>query len=207
MKPNICLSILFLCVLSASAVFATGIPDLSNCTVTCAYTGPGHPVMYNVPNGMGSGFDHCNIGLDVIDATIHVVLKDGNGVPISHFPAEDIWLDNGTGDLAVCGGVHCADGPTDAAGATEFRRPMAAGGFTQILMHVMVTGNQIGGPMPHHYNSPDISGDLQVNLMDVGLFASDYFGAYSFRADLVPDGVLSLSDVGRFAMALGSMCP
>ncbi|MBU2502334.1 hypothetical protein KJ682_13460 [bacterium] len=142
MKPNICLSILFLCVLSAVSASATGIPDLSNCTVTCAYTGPGHPVMYNVPNGMGSGFDHCNIGLDVIDATIHVVLKDGNGVP-----------------------------------------------------------------MPHHYNSPDISGDLQVNLMDVGLFASDYFGAYSFRADLVPDGVLSLSDVGRFAMALGSMCP
>ncbi len=55
-------------------------------------------------------------------------------------------------------------------------------------------------------NSPDINSDLSVNLIDLGLFTADFFGDYNFRSDFFWDGVLKLSDVGRFSAALGGEC-
>jgi hypothetical protein len=56
-------------------------------------------------------------------------------------------------------------------------------------------------------NSPDINGDLQVNLSDVVAFTQDYFGAYNYRSDFFWDGVLNLSDVARMAQGMGAICP
>jgi hypothetical protein len=45
--------------------------------------------------------------------------------------------------------------------------------------------------------SPDLTGDLLVNLADLVLFATDYL-AYNQRSDLQGDGVINLSDLSLF---------
>jgi len=57
-----------------------------------------------------------------------------------------------------------------------------------------------------YFNSPDISGDLKVNLADIQLFAGDFFGDYDYRSDFNWDGVVNLSDIGFMAQAVGSAC-
>ena len=51
-------------------------------------------------------------------------------------------------------------------------------------------------------NSPDLNGDLLVNLADLSLFAQDYFGPYNYRSDLRWDGDLDLGDLVVFAVAM-----
>jgi hypothetical protein len=52
-------------------------------------------------------------------------------------------------------------------------------------------------------NSPDLNGDLAVDLADVALFAQDYFGPYNYRSDLCWDGrVGALNDLTYIAIAL-----
>ena len=57
------------------------------------------------------------------------------------------------------------------------------------------------------FNSADINGDLIVNLSDLGVFTTDYFGSYRYRSDFAWDGMVNLSDLGRFASAYGAGCP
>ena len=57
------------------------------------------------------------------------------------------------------------------------------------------------------FNSPDINGDLLVNLSDVQLFAGDFFGSYHFRSDLAYDNVVNLSDIVPLSRSLGATCP
>ena len=62
--------------------------------------------------------------------------------------------------------------------------------------------------MPLSVNSPDINGDLVVDLVDLGMFAGDYNNAsYDFRSDLTGDGIENLADIGEFAMYNGDECP
>ena len=61
-------------------------------------------------------------------------------------------------------------------------------------------------------NSPDLNGDLLVNLADVALFAQDIFGPYNYRSDLRWDEGffgrrVNLSDVTVFAVAMQSHPP
>lgn len=62
-------------------------------------------------------------------------------------------------------------------------------------------------PLSISYNSPDINGDLRVDLSDVTFFAHDYFGVYDYRSDFNYDGVVNLTDVSMFAPELGAACP
>ncbi len=57
-----------------------------------------------------------------------------------------------------------------------------------------------------YFNSPDINGDLQVNLMDIPLFALDFFAGYDYRSDFNWDGVINLLDIEIMAQAVGSAC-
>ena len=55
-------------------------------------------------------------------------------------------------------------------------------------------------------NSPDINGDITVDLQDIAIFAGDLTG-YSFRSDFNLDDTLDLSDISLFTGWLGSTCP
>ena len=76
-------------------------------------------------------------------------------------------------------------------------------------MTVYIAGIPVNTPpLDIRVNSPDINGDLVVNLVDVAAFAEGFMGGvYAFRSDYNFDGVLNLIDLGAFASHLGETCP
>ena len=115
---------------------------------------------------------------------------------------------NGNGDLNVCPGGSVADANTDNEGRTTISGALSAGGWTDDGLRVYVSGTPVGQNLPIEVTSPDINADRQVNLSDVGLFATDFAsGGYAFRSDFNFDQILNISDVGIFARHVGDQCP
>lgn len=144
--------------------------------------------------------------------TVSVIVRDvGNNV-IAGFPFQDITLGSAiAGELAICQGGATADANTDANGETTFSGNLAGGGNTEgglsvFLNEVEVTG---GAAIAINANSPDINGDLTVDVVDVGFFAQGFGGdpGLAFAVDLIADGNINIADVGQFAVGLGRVCP
>ena len=185
------------------------IPDPPECEIWLAYDGPEIPALCVYPNGQGPTFTQSNLpNGEVVDATVYLEVRDGFGVPIVGFPREDIWITSYDDGLVFCNGGGSPDIETDADGITYWTSPPQAGGSSTTNNYVYVYGSpSTYVDLDFHFNSPDITGDGTISLADVGLFSSDYFGAYQFRSDFFYDGELNLSDVGRLAYAIGSSCP
>jgi hypothetical protein len=141
------------------------------------------------------------------------------GVPIPNLPRDRFWLEETTIDDFVpcklcCGKVNrfpIADGPTNPLGRTVFANPVCAGGYTDPAGGERIRVNTAWGPLPSppfdiQFNSPDLSGDLTVDLSDVVIFAGIYYGPYEYRADYVWDGAITLSDIVVMANAIGAAC-
>lgn len=200
----------FACVLIlVSAAMATaGVPDLALSSASTAYSGAGAAVMFNIPNGGGSAFTAARDAGGAVDATITLTLVDGLGVVIANFPFEDMWLESADGGMAFCTGGTTADLNTDVAGQTQWVTPLAAGGSSQALTQVVISGAALtSGDLAINHNSADISGDGVVNLTDVPLFVNDFYGAYNFRSDFSYDVLINLSDVVKMGTAIGAACP
>ncbi len=195
--------------LVGAASFATaGVPDLNESSAATAYVGPGPAVLFNIPNGGGSAFTAARDLTGVVDATVTLTLMDGTPAVIADFPAEDMWLESADGGLAFCTGGTTADLNTDVNGETQWVTPLHAGGSSQAQTVVMISGGALtSGNLPLAHNSADISGDGVVNLTDVPLFVTDFYGAYAFRSDFSFDAVINLSDVVRMGTAIGASCP
>lgn len=194
----------------ASAQVVGPLPDFWLSSYWCEYPGTETVGLYVVPDGSGSTFYEARLpDGSQVDARIHVTLVDGAGVPIQFYPYEDIWLDSQDTHLALCAGGSTADGNTDFFGHTSWFNPVQAGGYSQDPTQVIVNGMALicCAGVNLHFNSPDLNGDLSVNLADVGLFAGDFYGVYRFRSDLAYDGTINLSDVSRLALAVGRSCP
>jgi hypothetical protein len=175
-----------------------GVPDAGLSTATSQ---PG--TVYASP---GAG------GRPLLEAgcVVTVTIRDGHGQPIAGYPFQDLWLDSASpGDLGFCAGGSVADADTDGAGRTTFSGSLRGGGFTQGGLRALVSGVPISGSpvLPIQVNSPDITGDLRVDLGDVGPFSSNLNGTYNFRSDFFRDGVINLADVGIFSGHLGAGCP
>lgn len=183
--------------LGLASLASAGIPDDTNSTAT---SGTGTVLV--VPDGTGDTLG--NKGL-----TISVNVRDVNDDPIAGYPFQDIWWDDpGNGDISLCQGGSVADFNTNATGDTSISGAAAAGGYTQGGLQVYLAGTPLTGPtLGIDVNSPDINGDLVVNLSDISLFAADLTGAYNFKSDFVPDGVINLSDIGKLGVARGAECP
>lgn len=141
-----------------------------------------------------------------VDGTITLHLLDILHDPIPFYPAEDIWLESSQGDLAHRIGGTIADRDTDAAGITVWQLPLRAGGTWTpgSTLRVMIAGMVLQRPgLQARHNSPDINGDLDVNLADLTAFASDYHGAYAYRSDYNWDGAINLTDVSAVAVHYG----
>lgn len=149
---------------------------------------------------------------DGVDATIHVQLLYQNGDPIVNYPAEDIWLGAPAGvPFAYCAGGTVADQDTDANGETTISRPLRAGGQIPPTSQpcVYVSDQPITySDLPLTVNSPDVNGDLVVDLSDIVFFTQNLMGGgvVDFRYDFNGDGVLNLSDVVVMAASLGDHC-
>lgn len=175
-----------------------------------AYPGPETLTLLVRPDGGGRSFDDALLPWgDTADATITLVLRNANGDPVPDFPREDMWLVSDDDGLVPCVSGTIADANTDAAGMTQWQNPLFGGGYSEALTEVRVNGAPIELTIGVHlsFNSPDINGDLVVNLTDVALFAMDFFGDYQFRSDFFRDGQINLQDLATFAPAYGATCP
>jgi hypothetical protein len=142
-------------------------------------------------------------------ATIQVRVRDVAGNLVTGFPSADIWLSIEAGDaVAFCPPRFTADHDTDASGQTTISGTPAAGGCSQAGLRVMLAGQPITGspPLPISVNSPDMTGDLRVNLGDIGPFSAALNGAYIFCADFYRDNVINLVDVSIMSQHLGHVC-
>jgi len=104
---------------------------------------------------------------------------------------------------------------TDAIGSTRFNGPISAGGCADGLS-VVVQGIIIADPatgcssdlcLPYTMRSPDIDGDLVVNIVDISIFASAWPpGPYATCSDFDGDGVIGLVDLSIVAQHFGHDC-
>lgn len=197
----------------AAASAMAGVPDLQLSTASTAAGVGVTPTMYNLPNGLGTTFANARSTGGVVNATITLTVLDGGGVPVANFSANDMWLEKqvvaNTGNFAACTGGTTADLNTNASGVTTWAAPLRAGGWSTSKTLVVINGaaltSNTGLVLQH--NSADINGDGNANLSDIPLFVADFYGAYSFRSDLLFDGIVNLSDIPRVASGVGAVCP
>ena len=114
-----------------------------------------------------------------------------------------------------CPGGTIADASTDEQGQTQWTAELLAGLCDEDAglpneegLLVVINGSPLTqDPLPYHFNSADMNGDLAVDLTDIVLFAQVYFGAYDYCADYYWDGVVNLSDIVLLAQGNGAECP
>ncbi|NIM20713.1 MAG: hypothetical protein GTO51_10880 [Candidatus Latescibacteria bacterium] len=186
---------------SGSAAYRSQIPDLCNSSASSA---GGHVLI--CPEGDGKTLSYAG-------ATITVTLKDYNGDPIPGVPAADFWLIGCLDGINLCGGSRSinADHPTDANGQTTISGTIIGGGCDDGL-HVVALGILVGCPptsLQIKVRSPDINGDLTVDLVDFVTFALGFPNppnSYDECLDFNDDGVINLIDVALFALHFVHSC-
>lgn len=166
--------------------------------------------LLNCPCGDGSRLDQMRSQTGaVVNGVIWVQLIDDFQNPIVGYPAEDMWLE---GIGGIFGFVHpgtCADGPSDAEGLVVWREPLAAGGYELVGVIAKVGGIPLNLPPLEtvQFVSPDINGDLRIDLADLVSFSSSYMSVYDCWSDFVHDGRIDLADLTEFTTHYGHHCP
>ncbi len=210
LKFKIAILVFSLSFLAQPCFATTDVPSLELSAAFIAYDGPGFPSLMVVPDGSGNPFTeaHDEQG-DVVDATITLWLRNNAGIPIANYPYEDLWLETADGGVVPCIWGMVADHNTDVNGTTMWTNPPIAGGHSPGFVLVMVNGSPLlnGAGLALEFTSPDINGDLVVNLQDLAILAPDFYSGYTFRSDLNGDSYINLSDIAIFAQHLGAHCP
>jgi hypothetical protein len=145
-----------------------------------------------------------------VNAVLQFRVEDWvNAPPFPAVPVE--WW--GGGPEVVCE-PHVVFLPSDSDGWVTWTPDLQGGGHrgpdeaVYLSLWVPVCPNQqldlFEGVF---FNSPDINGDLKVDLVDIQLFAGDFFGNYDYRSDFNWDGLLNLTDIPPLAQHYGHSCP
>jgi hypothetical protein len=183
------------------------------CQIGClsqAETNPGPHCWLVCPHGDGPRLDELPG-----DATITVTVLNLLGNPLEGITGANLWLIGAHDELVLCGGASSidADYPTDDNGQTTFTGAIKAGGCDYPL-HVVVAGTVLlkddcSGPIDVDIRavSPDIDGDLVVNLTDFSAFGAAWGGAYNPCVDFNCDGSIGLVDFSLFAQHWMHGCP
>ena len=174
--------------------------------------------IFILPDGSGPPLTQAMLfGGEVIDASIVVGVVNPIGQPVSYYPLEDVRLEPEVGTASSClvqalGGFW-ADHDTDLNGEAFFSTSLAGGGWTVDPLWVYVNGTRAEHPngwehppVRLRFNSADINADGVVDLIDVSIFATDFFGEYHYRSDFRWDGVLNLMDCEMLAIGFGKIC-
>jgi hypothetical protein len=209
------------CVPAAVAILVLGADAVTTADVGLGYYCNPEPTTTEpvslccLPDGSGDRLDDCQLfGGSRIDATLRVTMVNENGTPVA-FAAERLALAPDAYG-APTGPTYCLplhpETDCDPTGRTAFSGAAAAGGHHRATVGehvaVLVDGGLVYDPpqLQISYNSPDIDGDLRVDLTDVILFGQDYFGAYDYRSDFHWDGQINLSDLVLLSGGLGVRC-
>ncbi|HKI83975.1 MAG TPA: hypothetical protein VKA63_06540 [Candidatus Krumholzibacteria bacterium] len=188
-------------ILGLAGLAMAGVPDPGASVV---YTTGGDATL--TPGGLAQSLASYGV-------SVTVTVRDGNGLPIPAFPAQDIWLDDdGSADINLCQSGSTADAQTDGDGFTTISGILSGGGNTQGGLSAYVSGVAIaGGQGPSlsiNLNSPDINGDRIVDLGDISLFNADVQPPNNaFRSDFTHDGIVDLGDVSLFSSWIDDVCP
>ena len=203
-------------IVGMASLAVAGIPDLSNSTASTA-AGVLTVSVETLPTGDGRPLNAARTSngtpgnTALINATITLIVRDGNGDPIYLYPSEDLWLQTTAGGLKLCPGGSTADFSTDVNGQTTFSRAVFGGGHSEGEQTVVVINGSplVGSNMNIRWNSPDISGDLKVDLTDTVTYAADALhpSPYHYRSDMFFDNQINLSDTVLYAQGIGRICP
>ncbi len=211
---SIVVFVLLMVLPASTPLWATDIPVEPYVEVFLATAGA--LSLFSSPDGGGNPFTEAfDQQGQSVDGTITIILYDDQlpwGNPVPFYPQEDIWLVDLNGDLVACQGGTIPDGDTDANGMTSWTNPLQAGGHVEPVagnqLAIMVTGWILVQESLSDFriNSADLNSDRIVNLIDVVLFTSVYFGSYEYACDFHWDGVLNLSDIVQLARSMGAEC-
>jgi hypothetical protein len=141
--------------------------------------------------------------LSAVGCQISVSIADNTGTPIAGILATDFWLVGQNGGLNLCGGSGSADADsaTNASGLTTMSDECAAGGQDTGL-YVVCQGIVLAVGVPITAVSPDINGDLLVDVIDLSAFAINYQSPpkpYNYNSDYNGDGKVDIIDFSIFA--------
>ena len=190
------LSVLILC---SSGPALAGIP----CIIIDVDTAGTPAVALITPSGTGASLADQGI-------TISVQIMDCALVPVPNYPRQDVWVWGWNDDQVwMCPGGSVADRDTDADGRTTISGAIAGGGTTTDGTVIYVSGYPMTSPttaLPLDFVSPDLDGDLDVDIADFALFGQD-FGSTAMRSDLDPNGVVDIGDFSIFGRHFGTNCP
>jgi len=174
--------------------------------------------LFVLPDGTGPPLTQAMLfGGQIVDASIVLSLVTNWGEPVPGYFWGDISLDPETENAFACfASFHhgfCSDGDTDMYGETTFATSLVGGGWSEDPLWLYLYGSrgrlwsgEEHPPMPLRFNSADINADGVVDLIDVSLFAGDFFGEYHYRSDFRWDGVLNLMDCEILATGFGKIC-
>jgi hypothetical protein len=201
------------CVCLVFALALVAVPALANIPAPdlCVLSNPAGTdgaVVFSRPDGGGAAFNEARLGGVLVDATLTLTVVNSSGNPIAGYPAEDIYITstNAGTALVVCADLQ-PDGATDANGQTQWVNPVAAGGNTLgEELQAIIGADAVPTTAAVQIVSADITGDLQVNLSDVTIFAQGV-STYNPAADFNGDGNVNLTDVALIAQAVGAVCP
>lgn len=209
-----------LIMLSCPVLADTGIPWVGG--IIHDITAPTTILVY--PDGSGPPLSEARSGGTTVDATISARLVDLYGYPIFLFPPEDIWLqfDVGEGTATGCfnnsyfpGGIFMADESSDVDGWIQFAQPLRGGGWSEVSVTLYLNGSPAMDPGQNVYPpltlgmvSPDINGDLSIDLVDIAQFVQDLHDAGTVhpRSDFNNDAAINLADIVLMTQGIGTVC-
>jgi hypothetical protein len=197
-----------------AAAASAGIIDPCNSECHIGLTLSGDNCVLVCPGGDGD-----QISAKVAGGAIFITVRDGSNDPIPGIPATDFWLVDcdPLGEMVLCGGSASsnATAATSSAGETTMEGDIAAGGCADGLS-VIVQGFVIEQGTPPdctpiclgiNVRSPDMNGDLAVNLLDFGLFGAAYPpNAYVKCADFDCSSTVDLLDFSAFGLHYNHSC-
>jgi hypothetical protein len=150
---------------------------------------------------------------------IEVWVLDSNGNGFPNIPAFDFWLIDcdPLNDINLCSGSESAnaDSATNAQGKTTLSlgglRAGGCGDGATVVMQGIVPIDSLTNCttplcLPVNIRSVDISGDLEVDLVDLSIFAAAFSPLpYDKCSDLNVDGIVDLADLALFALHFGPL--
>ncbi len=201
---NRCACLVFALVLAAVPALAN-IPAPDLCVLSNP-AGTDGATVYTLPNGAGNAFNEARLGGAAVDATLTLTVVNSDANPIEGYPAEDIWLVTTGGGLVSCADVN-PGAATDANGQTQWVDAIAGGGNSLAEdCQAIIAGDAVPTTATVHFVSPDVNGDLQVNLTDVTLFTQG-LDEGDPDVDFNNDGTVNLSDITLMTQGIGAVCP
>jgi len=181
-----------------------------------SWAGPSDPTPVSIwilPDGSGLPLDQAQgPGGVTVSMSIQVLLFTPDGNPHSGIEPHEVWIEDLLGEVSLCLPGWHPDVWNQAEGEFFFTGSPAGGGSRAHAdnnnpFRVMVCNGPLWDPVYNlAVNSPDINGDLQVNLVDLSLFGQDFHGVYAYRSDFVWDGQVNLLDLAVLGGALGLEC-